>query len=64
MLSASFSSAIAIAAILIFFFLQLPEIELRWWGNNVVEQGCEAEACVLKKVAPGEYFGPRIGDFH
>lgn len=64
-LSASFSSAIAIAAILIFFFLQLPEIELNWWGNSVVEAGCEGKVpCVLKTVADGEYFGPRIGEFH
>ncbi|RYP84689.1 hypothetical protein DL769_001123 [Monosporascus sp. CRB-8-3] len=62
-LSASFSSAIAIAAIVIFFLLQLPEIELNWWGNEIVERGCEGEPCLLKTIAEGEYFGPRIGEF-
>ena len=63
-LSASFSSAIAIAAIFIFFCFQLPEIELPWWGNDVVGYVCEGDPCTLKTVADGEYFGPRIGEFH
>ncbi|KAI4868184.1 OPT-domain-containing protein [Hypoxylon rubiginosum] len=63
-LSASFSSAIAIAAIIIFFALQWTEIELDWWGNSVTSQGCEGTACPLYTLGEGEYFGPRIGDFH
>ncbi|KAI0008767.1 OPT-domain-containing protein [Xylariaceae sp. FL0662B] len=63
-LSASLSSAIAIAAIIIFFSLQWSEIEIDWWGNSVTAQGCEDEACTLYTVADGEYFGPRIGEFH
>jgi len=63
-LSASFSSAIACAAIIIFFALQWTEISLNWWGNEVSFQGCEGTPCLRQQLAPGEYFGPRVGDFH
>ncbi|KAI1382864.1 OPT-domain-containing protein [Hypoxylon trugodes] len=63
-LSASFSSAIAMAAIIIFFGLQWSVIELDWWGNTVTAQGCEEDACTLYQLGEGEYFGPRIGEFH
>ncbi|KAH8647115.1 OPT oligopeptide transporter protein-domain-containing protein [Xylariales sp. PMI_506] len=62
-LSASLSSAIAIAGILIFFTLQWEDVNLDWWGNNVVYQGCEDIPCILYTLADGEYFGPRIGEF-
>lgn len=48
-----------------FFALQVWEIEVSWWGNNVVAEGCDAAGnCVLKALAEGEYFGPRLGEFH
>ncbi|KXJ86276.1 OPT oligopeptide transporter protein-domain-containing protein [Microdochium bolleyi] len=62
-LSAAFSSAIALSAIIIFFALQWPGIGVHWWGNDVVSQGCENKNCVLFQLAEGEYFGPRIGEF-
>lgn len=63
-LSAAFSSAIAVAGVIIFFTLQWNQIELDWWGNSVVNQtGCEGFACTLYKVDKGEYFGPRLGEF-
>ncbi|KAI1840281.1 hypothetical protein JX266_013500 [Neoarthrinium moseri] len=63
-LSASFSSAIAISGIIIFFTVQWLQVELDWWGNSVTAQGCEDEACTLFTAAEGEYFGPRLGEFH
>ena len=63
-LSASFASAIAIAAILMFFTLQWTGVELDWWGNNVVSQGCEGDACVRMTLNDGEIFGPGPGQFH
>ncbi|KAI1497904.1 OPT oligopeptide transporter protein-domain-containing protein [Biscogniauxia marginata] len=63
-LSASFSSAVAVAAIIIFFSLQWTEISVDWWGNTVTSQGCEGDACTLLKVKQGDYFGPRYGEFH
>jgi OPT family small oligopeptide transporter len=63
-LSAAFSSGIAIAAIIMFFSLQWAEIEISWWGNNVVYQGCEGEACLRLTLADGEHFGPGPGQFY
>jgi hypothetical protein len=34
------------------------------WGNEVIYQGCEGVACRLKTLAPGEWFGPGVGEFH
>ncbi|PFH55729.1 hypothetical protein XA68_17705 [Ophiocordyceps unilateralis] len=62
-LSAAWSCGIAIAGIIIFFALQYTGTDLDWWGNRIVETGCEGKACTLKTLAPGEYFGPRVGDF-
>jgi OPT family oligopeptide transporter len=62
-LSASWSSAIAIAGIIIFFTVQWLQVDLDWWGNDVVSQGCEGDACTLMTLNDGDYFGPRIGTF-
>lgn len=62
-LSASFSAAIAVAAIIIFFCFQWHDVELNWWGNNIPDKGCEGDPCLLHTLRPGEYFGPRIGEF-
>jgi OPT family small oligopeptide transporter len=62
-LSASFSSAIGVAAIIIFFSVQWTQMEIDWWGNSVTAQGCEDDACTLLTLNDGEYFGPRIGEF-
>ncbi|KAF4959959.1 hypothetical protein FSARC_10590 [Fusarium sarcochroum] len=64
-LSAAFSVGIALSALVIFFALQYNNINLDWWGNRVPFEGCDGtQACLMKTVTPGEYFGPRIGDFH
>jgi len=63
-ISASFSSGIAIAAVIIFFALQYNGTELVWWGNTVSFEGCEGTACRLLTLAKGEKFGPAIGEFH
>lgn len=62
-LSAAWSCGIAIAGIIIFFSLQYTETDFNWWGNNVSEMGCEGQACALKTLAPGQSFGPQIGQF-
>lgn len=62
--SAAFSAAIAISGIVMFFALQISDIQLDWWGNSVVNAGCDGSGdCVLKTLAGGEYFGPRMGEF-
>jgi len=62
--SAAFSCAIAISGIVIFFTLQVWEISLTWWGNTVIEEGCDGSGpCVLMTLAEGDFFGPKIGEF-
>jgi hypothetical protein len=65
-LSAAFTTGISIAAIIIFFGLDMKGRALDWWGNSVVSQGCETmgEPCPLKQLEPGEYIGPGPGQFH
>ena len=64
-LSAGLDSGVAISVILIFFALQVWEIEVDWWGNSVSNEGCDASGdCVRMTLAEGDYFGPRIGEFH
>jgi OPT family oligopeptide transporter len=59
-LSASWSAAIGISAIIIFFSVQYSgNVSLDWWGNNVSSMGCEGTACTRMKLAKGEFFGPR-----
>ncbi|OAQ82164.1 OPT oligopeptide transporter family [Purpureocillium lilacinum] len=62
-LSAAWSCGIAISGIIIFFSLQYTGTDFDWWGNQVSQMGCEGDSCELKTLGPGEYFGPRIGDF-
>lgn len=48
-----------------FFALSYNNISVDWWGNNAPFEGCEGTGdCVLKTVAPGEYFGPRMGHYN
>ena len=61
-LSAAFSSAIAIAGVIIFFAVSYNGYEINWWGNNA-DTGCEAKNCVRLTLPEGEYFGPRIGTY-
>ena len=66
-LAASFPSAIAIIAVIIFFGLEIPKggLSIDWWGNNVVDLGCEGEGgCPLIAELPAQgYFGPPQGQF-
>lgn len=63
-LSAAFSSGIAIAAIIMFFALQWNSLSLDWWGNSVTAQGYEGSPRRLHKLAPRETFGPPKGSWH
>ncbi|KAL4745887.1 hypothetical protein BDW72DRAFT_210933 [Aspergillus terricola var. indicus] len=61
-LSAAFSTAIAVAGVVIFFAVSYNGFEVNWWGNDA-ESGCEAETCTRLTLDEGEYFGPRVGTF-
>ncbi|KAK1990115.1 OPT superfamily oligopeptide transporter [Colletotrichum falcatum] len=60
--SAAFSTAIALAGVIIFFAVSYHGLEINWWGNHP-ESGCEATPCTRLKLAQGEYFGPRVGNY-
>jgi len=62
-LGASFTSGIAVAAIIIFFAIQMPGVELNWWGNTVQYQGCEDTACRRLEIPAKGYFGPDPGHY-
>ncbi|CAK7274090.1 hypothetical protein SEPCBS57363_005982 [Sporothrix epigloea] len=64
-LSASFSTAIALAGLIIFFGLNYKDYELNWWGNEVSYGGCEGTAgCPRLTLADGDHFGAGVGEFH
>jgi hypothetical protein len=55
-LTTSWTVAIAFAGLIIFFAVQYHEIEVNWWGNNVLNTGCDAEECPWLEL-------PAIGHF-
>jgi hypothetical protein len=59
-IAAAFPAGIALAALVIFFCLQIPKggLAIEWWGNDVVYQGCEGTACVRFEIPEKGYFGP------
>lgn len=63
-LASSFPTGIAVTAVIIFFALQIPKggLEIDWWGNNVVNEGCDgAGGCPLLDIPDVGYFGPAPG---
>ncbi|KAL7421661.1 hypothetical protein Q5752_003430 [Cryptotrichosporon argae] len=63
-LAAAWSAGIAVAAVVIFFAVEIPGVELDWWGNDVSFQGCEDSACVRFEIPDIGYFGPAPGTFN
>ncbi|KAL4928339.1 OPT oligopeptide transporter protein-domain-containing protein [Aspergillus undulatus] len=61
-LSAAFSSGIAIAAVVIFFAVSYHGASVDWIGNSP-DSGCESTACTRLTLGEGGYFGPRVGTF-
>ena len=62
-IAASFPAGIAVAALVIFFALELPAggLSIDWWGNNVSYEGCEGSACTRFPIPDQGYFGPTPG---
>ncbi|XWX02244.1 hypothetical protein V2A60_010279 [Cordyceps javanica] len=58
-LSAAFAAGVALSAVVQFFGLAFTGIEINWWGNNIVGQGCEGVACPLKPLHSGQWFAPK-----
>ena len=59
--AAAWSAGIAVAAVVIFFGLEIPAVNLDWWGNNVSFEGCEDVACRSLEIPDVGYFGPAPG---
>jgi len=57
-LSAALDSGVALAVVVIFFALQLPGINVNWWGNTVWQNTLDAMGAPFYTLAPGETFGP------
>ncbi|KAJ6549825.1 OPT-domain-containing protein [Mycena capillaripes] len=60
----AFSSAIAISAVVIFFALQWPAVEINWSGNIRPFSGCDGDGCPLFPIPESGTFGPIVGEFH
>lgn len=62
--SAAFGCGIAVSGVVTFFAVQLWGFQVNWWGNDVLNTGCDAEGtCTLLNLTDSEYFGPRLGEF-
>ncbi|KAJ7083916.1 OPT-domain-containing protein [Mycena crocata] len=59
----AFSAAIAISAVVIFFAVQWPGVEIDWIGNTRPFVGCDADACPLLPIPDVGTFGPVVGEF-
>lgn len=65
-LSGALTAGVAFASVIIFFAVQYHAVNLDWWGNDVLNNGLDAEGPSLLDAAtsaPDGYFGPRIGHF-
>lgn len=62
--NAAFSAGIAISAVIIFFTMNIPKLEISWWGNEVMYQGCEGAACRRLPLPESGYFGKELGTFN
>lgn len=48
--------AIALAGILIFFAVQYHEVDISWWGNDILGVGCDANGCPWKELPASGHF--------
>lgn len=57
-LSAALDSGLAISAIVIFFALVFPKVNLSWWGNNVQGTTVDGQGIPWKALPENGTFGP------
>ncbi|KAF7314093.1 OPT-domain-containing protein [Mycena chlorophos] len=60
----AFSAAIAISAVVIFFALEWPNVNINWVGNTRPFDGCDGAGCPLLEIPESGTFGPVAGQFH
>ena len=63
--SAALDIGLALCALAIFFFVQLPGASMPvWWGVNITMNTLDQEgAAVRQTVADGQIFGPPAGSW-
>lgn len=62
-LSAAWTSAIAICSIIIFFGTAIPEKSIDWWGNAADTECSSGYGCPLWELPEKGYFGPEKGQY-
>ncbi|GMM37617.1 hypothetical protein DASC09_049420 [Saccharomycopsis crataegensis] len=66
-LSSALDTGVAFSAIIIFFAVQLKEVDVNWWGNIVSSAGIDGgngqQSLLSPTSAPDGYFGLRYGTF-
>ncbi|GMM37772.1 Opt2 protein [Saccharomycopsis crataegensis] len=66
-LSSALDAGVAFSAIIIFFAVQYHEVDINWWGNNVMYEGVDGGAGQVSlkdpTTAPDGYFGLRVGQY-
>jgi hypothetical protein len=63
--AAGLDIGLALCSIFLFFFIQLPGLEMTsWWGTNVITSTLEQNGEAVRVVLPkGETFGPPAGSW-
>lgn len=55
-ISAALSLGTALSGLLIFFAFQYKDIQVHWWGNDIITKGLDAAGVTLKTPGDGESF--------
>ncbi|KAA1114252.1 hypothetical protein PGT21_001928 [Puccinia graminis f. sp. tritici] len=61
-LATSLAASIAVFGVIWFFAILYKNSQPEWWGNSVVNAGCDGQGCARLTV-PTEGFGPAPGQF-
>ncbi|OAV90499.1 hypothetical protein PTTG_28304 [Puccinia triticina 1-1 BBBD Race 1] len=61
-LATSLAASIAVFGVIWFFAILYKNSQPDWWGNSVINAGCDGKGCARLTV-PDEGFGPGPGQF-
>ena len=62
-LSAAFGAGVSVAAVVLYFALDMHGVEFDWWGNSVGRDSVDSVGFTLFEITGG-HFGPGPGEFH
>ncbi|KAJ6518530.1 OPT-domain-containing protein [Mycena vulgaris] len=63
-ITAAFSVAIAISAVVIFFAVEWRDVQIVWSGNTRPFEGCDGTGCPRLAIPDSGFFGPGPGELH